>query len=99
MDQRSKLTTGRLVREACRQAEVTGQTSALAAGFAQANLVVLSQHGATDFLEFCRRNPKPCPLLDVTRPGHPTPERIAPGSDLRTDLPRYRVWKNGALVE
>ena len=53
---------------------------------------------AADFQEFCRRNPKPCPLLDVTEPGNPVPARLAADADLRTDLPRYRVWKNGELA-
>lgn len=74
------------------------QTSGLAPGFAQANLVVLPAAFAGDFLLFCQRNPKPCPLLDVADAGNPTPFRAAPDADLRTDLPRYRVWKNGELV-
>ena len=65
----------------------------------QANLVVLPRDWAFDFLLFCQRNPKPCPLLDVTEPGDPEPKFVAAGSDLRTDLPAYRVWKNGELVE
>jgi len=78
---------------------LTEQTSGLAAGFAQANLVVLPREIAADFLLFCQRNPKPCPLLDVTSAGDPTPRRAAPTGDLRTDLPRYRVWERGELVD
>lgn len=96
---RSEWTTGRQVRDACRSGTLTGQTSGLAPGFAQANLVVLPQRWAQDFLEFCRRNPKPCPLLDVTEAGSPIPTRAAPEADLRTDLPRYRIWKDGHLAE
>jgi len=98
MHERSALTTGQRVRLACRNAGFTGQTSGLAEGFAQANLVVLPADLAADFREFCRRNPKPCPLLDITDPGDPVPSRLAPDADLRTDLPRYRVWKNGELA-
>ncbi|HEX6984329.1 MAG TPA: DUF1445 domain-containing protein, partial [Planctomycetaceae bacterium] len=87
------------VRLACRRGELTGQTSGLAGGFAQANLVVLPQPDAAEFLLFCQRNPKPCPLLEVTDPGSPVPKRLAPDADLRTDLPRYRVWENGELVD
>ena len=87
------------IRRACRRGELTGQTSGLASGFAQANLVVLPQADAADFLLFCQRNPKPCPLLEVTDIGSPVPVRFAPDADLRTDLPRYRVWKSGALVD
>jgi uncharacterized protein YcsI (UPF0317 family) len=75
------------------------QTSGLAPGFAQANLVILPRELASDFLLFCQRNPKPCPVLDVTEPGSAIPQRAAPEADLRTDLPRYRVWRDGKLVE
>lgn len=90
--------TGDAVRRACRTGEFTGQTSGLAPGFAQANLAILPRASAFDFLQFCRRNPKPCPLLDVTEPGDPAPRAIAPDADLRTDLPSYRVWEHGELV-
>src|SRR5690606_16496396 len=52
-----------------------------------------------DFLLFCHRNPKPCPVLDVTDVGSPEPRLVAPGADLRTDLPRYRVYRDGEFVE
>jgi uncharacterized protein YcsI (UPF0317 family) len=64
----------------------------------QANLVILPRDWAFDFLLFCQRNPKSCPVLDVTDPGDHEVKFSAPGSDLRTDLPAYRVWKNGELV-
>lgn len=96
---RERLQTGEQVRKACRSQEFADQTSGLAPGFAQANLVVLPREAAAEFLLFCQRNPKPCPLLDVTEPGDPAPRRAAPQADLRTDLPRYRVWKDGKLVE
>ena len=95
----AQLATGAAVRSACRAGSWTGPTCGLADGFAQANLVVLPQDLAFDFLLFCQRNPKPCPLLDVTEPGDPVPRLVAPESDLRTDLPRYRVWRNGNLVD
>lgn len=72
-------------------------TAGLAPGFAQANLVVLAAAAAAEFGEFARRNPGPCPLLDVTEPGS-TQTRLAPGADLRTDLPAYRVWEHGGCV-
>jgi uncharacterized protein YcsI (UPF0317 family) len=65
--------------------------------FAQANLVVVPQALAADFLLFCRRNPKPCPLLEATEPGDFEPKMLAPGADLRTDLPGYRVYRGGEL--
>ena len=98
MIQRESLKTAVAVREACRSGELTEQTSGLAPGFAQANLVVLPADLAGDFLLFCQRNPKPCPLLDVTEAGNPHPLRAAPDADLRTDLPKYRVWEHGRLV-
>jgi uncharacterized protein YcsI (UPF0317 family) len=73
-------------------------TSGWSAGFTQVNLVVLPQDWAYDMLLFGQRNPKPVPLLDVTEAGA-TSTRLAPGSDLRTDLPRYRVWRDGELVD
>jgi uncharacterized protein YcsI (UPF0317 family) len=91
--------TGAAVRAACRAGELTGPTPGLALGFVQANLVLLPRDWAFDFLLFCQRNPKPCPLLDVTEPGDPEPRGVAPGADLRTDLPAYRVWEHGELVE
>jgi uncharacterized protein YcsI (UPF0317 family) len=91
--------TGREVRLAAREGLLTGPTCGLAMGFVQANLVVLPRELAFDFLLFCQRNPKPCPLLDVTEPGSPEPRQIAPGADLRTDLPRYRVYQYGDLVD
>ena len=86
-------------RARIRAGEHTGPTSGLAPGFAQANLVVLPAADALDFLRFCVRNPKPCPVLEVTDTGSPHPSTVSPGSDLRTDLPRYRVFENGSLVD
>lgn len=74
-------------------------TAGMAAGYVQANLVVLPQTVAEDFHRFCTANPRPCPLLDVTEPGSPEPRRVAPGADLRVDIPRYRVYRDGAFVE
>jgi uncharacterized protein YcsI (UPF0317 family) len=90
--------TGAAVRAACRAGTLTGPTPGLALGFVQANLVIVPKEFAFDFLLFCQRNPKPCPLLDVTEPGDPEPKAVAPGADLRTDLPAYRVWRDGILV-
>jgi len=86
------------VRAACRNGTLTGPTPGLAPGFVQANLVMLPKDWAFDFLLFCQRNPKPCPLLDVTEPGDPEPRNVATGADLTTDLPGYRIWKLGQLI-
>ena len=87
------------VRTLCRSGAFDGETAGAALGHIQANLVVLDRDLAFDFLVFCQRNPKPCPLLDVTDPGSPDPKVIAPGADIRTDLPRYRVYRYGEMVE
>jgi uncharacterized protein YcsI (UPF0317 family) len=73
-------------------------TTGWAAGYTQANLVVLPKEWAFDMLLFGQRNPQPVPLLDVTEPGSVSTV-LAEGADLRTDLPRYRVWRDGVLVD
>ena len=90
---------GGAVRAQARSGQLIGPTCGLAPGYLQANLVVVPQALAFDFLLFCQRNPKPCPLLEVTDPGSPEPRELAPGADLRTDLPRYRVYEHGRLVD
>jgi uncharacterized protein YcsI (UPF0317 family) len=72
-------------------------TAGWADGYAQANLVVLPREAAFDFMLFAQRNPKPCPILDVTDPGSAV-TGLAPGADLRTDLPAYLVWEHGRCV-
>ena len=91
--------TGAEVRRLARTGEWPGPTPGLAMGFVQANLVIVPRELAFDFLLFCQRNPKPCPVLDVTEAGSPEPRTVAPGADLRTDVPRYRVYRHGELVE
>ena len=91
--------TGVQLRQAARRGELSGPTPGLAAGYVQANLVIVPRELAFDFLLFCHRNPKPCPLLDVTEPGSAEPTSVARGADLRTDLPRYRVYMNGELAD
>ncbi len=61
----------------------------------QANVVILPREAAGEFAEFCRMNPRPCPLLEQTAPGDPEPRRTAPRADLRMDVPRYRVFRDG----
>jgi uncharacterized protein YcsI (UPF0317 family) len=86
----------RELRKLIRKGEWTVPTSGAAQGYVQANLVMLPQNEAFNFLLFCVRNPRPCPILDVLEPGQVEPA-IAPGADLRTDLPRYRIFENGKL--
>jgi uncharacterized protein YcsI (UPF0317 family) len=91
--------TGREVRQAVRDGRWSTTTHGLARGYVQANLAILPEKFAFDFLRFCQRNPKPCPLLEVTDPGDPEARLVAPGSDLRTDLPGYRLYKDGKFSE
>jgi uncharacterized protein YcsI (UPF0317 family) len=94
----ARLESGRQVRLHARQGLLRSPTSGLASGYVQANLVCVPRELAYDFLLFCQRNPRPCPLLEVTEPGSPDPVAVAPGADLRTDLPGYGVWHHGERV-
>ncbi|MDX2825710.1 putative hydro-lyase [Streptomyces ipomoeae] len=76
---------------------MAGPTAGVAVGHTQANLISVPADWAYDMLLFCQRNPKPCPVLDVTDAGSWTTP-LAEGADLRTDIPRYRVWEHGELV-
>ncbi len=87
------------VRGWARSGRIKGPTCGLAPDFIQANLVVVPEAFANDFQRFCELNPKPCPILDRTAPGEWEPRHVAPGSDLRTDVPMYRVFRSGRLQE
>jgi uncharacterized protein YcsI (UPF0317 family) len=89
----------RRAREAIRSGQWQAHTSGLADGYVQGNLVILPQALAGDFLRYCQRNPKPCPVLAVSEPGRPDLPALGEGIDIRTDLPRYRVWRRGELVD
>jgi uncharacterized protein YcsI (UPF0317 family) len=91
--------TGLSARHAIRRNAFSGPTSGLAPGFVQANLAILPQKLAQDFLQFCQRNPKPCPLIGVSAPGDWRIPALAEDLDIRTDTPRYRVWRDGVLVD
>ncbi|WP_370467690.1 D-glutamate cyclase family protein, partial [Streptomyces capoamus] len=80
------------------RAGLAGPTAGVAAGHTQANLIAVPADWAYDMLLFCQRNPKPCPVLDVTDAGSAATV-LAEGADLRTDLPRYRIWQDGELVD
>jgi uncharacterized protein YcsI (UPF0317 family) len=83
------------LRDLVRADKFTSPTTGLAAGFVQTNVVILPADAAAEFAEFCRMNDRPCPLVAQTEPGNPVPTSAAPGADLRTDVPRYRVFRNG----
>ena len=92
----NSIQTASQLRELIRSGQWQQPTSGAAQGYVQANLVMLPRDAAFHFLLFCVRNPKPCPILDVLEPGAFEPA-IAKGADLRTDVPRYRVFREAKL--
>jgi uncharacterized protein YcsI (UPF0317 family) len=93
------LSLGHAERRRIRTGAFTGPTSGLAPGNVQANLAILPKAIANDFLRFAQANPKPCPVLAVSEPGDPSFPTLGHDVDIRTDIPRYRVWRHGELVE
>ncbi|WP_291007989.1 putative hydro-lyase [Ferrovibrio sp.] len=90
--------SGHAARLAIRNGEYSGPTAGIAPGLVQANLAVLPRALADDFFRFCHFNPKPCPVLAVTEPGDPRLPGLGQDVDVRTDLPRYRLWRKGEMV-
>ena len=90
---------GRAARLAARTGVLTGNTAGVALGYVQGNLVVLPAALASDFLRFAQRNPKPCPLIGVSEPGSRSIPELGVDLDIATDIPQYRVWRNGELVD
>ena len=97
-EQKADQDSGLSARLAIRAGSHRGPTAGLAPGNVQGNLAILPQALAADFLRFCQLNPKPCPLIGTSAPGDPRVPELGEDLDIRTDLPRYRVWKNGELV-
>lgn len=98
-DTASSLRTGRDVRLACRSGVFTRPTAAVAPGHVQGNLAILPADLAGDFLRFCQRNPKPCPVIGISEVGSPAVPELGRDLDIRTDFPGYRVWRSGELVD
>src|SRR5258708_28621850 len=94
-----KLNSGLDLRRAARAGALDAPTSGLAPGYVQGNLAILPRDYAEDFLRFCQANPKPCPLLGVSQAGDPAVPVLGADLDIRTDIARYRVWHDGALVD
>ena len=90
--------TARALRARIRRGQHTGQTAGLAAGLVQGNVAILPAGWADDFLRFCLLNPKPCPILAVGRAGDPALPTLGQDIDIRTDVPRYRVFRDGVEV-
>ena len=89
----------REIRRAIRQGKFRRHTAGVAPGYVQGNVCILPREYADEFRLFCERNPKPCPLLAVSQPGDPRLPELGADIDIRTDVPRYRVFRDGALVE
>lgn len=87
------------VRQAVREGCWTGNTKRLALGHHQANVTIVPERFAFDFMRFCQRNPRAFPLLDVTDPGEAVPQLAAPDADLRTDIAAFCHYRDGVLVE
>ena len=87
------------VRALCRSNSAGTVTAGMAAGFIQANLVILPKAYARDFAEFCRLNPKPCPIVGTSKPGEFDTAALGRNLDIRTDLPLYRIWRDGVLTD
>ena len=85
-------------RLACRRGELTGHTAGIAPGYVQGNLCIVEKEYATDFAAFCQRNPKPCPVIGMSAVGDPSLPDLG-DIDIRTDLPRYRVFRDGECVD
>lgn len=95
----SRLESGAQARLRVRSGEHAGPTSGLAPGYVQGNLAILPKDLAADFQRFCQLNPKPCPLLASSEPGDPHLPMLGADLDIRTDLPRYRVWQKGVMTQ
>ena len=86
------------VRALIRAGQITAPTTGMCDGYAQGNLVVLPKELAWDFLLFCQRNPKSCPLLEVADAGSRTFPVFGEGSDIARDIPKYRVYEDGIMT-
>ncbi len=92
-------TTPAQLRSEIRAGRHTGHTVGCAPRHVQGNVVILPRVQAEDFLRYCQRNPKPCPILAVGEPGDPSVPTLGDDIDIRRDVPRYRVWRNGRLID
>jgi uncharacterized protein YcsI (UPF0317 family) len=88
-----------LLRSEIRNGKFKKPTSGFAPGHIQTNVAILPKKYAFDFLLFCQRNPKPCPIIEVLEPGKYEAQLTAPNSDIRSDVPLYRVYEHGILTQ
>ena len=99
MNSTSPIEKSAKARTIIRSGAWTGHTSGLAEGHVQGNVVILPELLVNDFLRFCQRNPNPCPLLAVSEPGQSMLSGLGADINIRTDVPRYRVWRDGVLAD
>lgn len=85
------------LRAEIRAGRYASHTAGLGGGYLQANLAIMPQEFALDFMRFCQRNPKPCPLVGVTDTGNPILSTLGAGLDLRSDVPAYNIYRDGRL--
>ena len=85
------------IRKAIRAGSYKGHTAGLGSGVLQANLAILPEEAALDFMRFCQRNPKPCPLVGVSDTGNPHLPTLSPEIDIRFDVPAYYIYRDGKL--
>ena len=86
-----------VVRKVIREGRYTSHTAGLASGFLQANLAIMPERYALDFMRFCQRNPKPCPLTGVSDTGNPMMTTLGRDLDIRRDVPAFNIYRNGVL--
>ena len=89
----------REARLACRTGQITGSTANIAPGYVQGNLAILPENLAAAFHRFCQLNPKPCPIVGMSEVGDPRIPSLGLDLDIRTDVPRYRVWRDGVMTD
>lgn len=90
--------TPEVVRKLIREGKISGPTAGMCQGYAQANLAIMPKELAYDFLLFTQRNPKSCPILEVSNVGSRELRFIAKDADIATDIPKYRVYEKGVLT-
>jgi uncharacterized protein YcsI (UPF0317 family) len=86
------------IRALIRAGRYKDSSSGIGVGYAQATFVAVPERLALDFMIFCQRNPQPCPILEIVEAGTTTVKQLAPGADVRTDMAKYRVIRNGKII-
>ncbi len=96
---KAKTLNNNQLRKSIRSGDYIGQTAGLSKNMLQTNLIILEKKYALDFMIFCQRNPKACPLVGVTDVGNPFFKTLGDDIDIRTDVPSYNIYKNGKLFD